>query len=71
MGLRLKPLLDHPFPIIWLLLPSDDPEIVFTVDDSEETLLDETGVVRRVVGVPGDVGGKTVTAGITEIDCSP
>jgi hypothetical protein len=38
------------------LLPSeDDPEIVCTVEDSEETLLGETGVLSVVVGVPGEV----------------
>jgi hypothetical protein len=49
-----------------LLLPSEDPEIVCTVDDSDDTLPGDIGVVRIVLGVPGVVGGKTVTAGITE-----
>ena len=65
--------LDHPFPFedCRLLLPSEEPEIVCTVDDSEDTLLGETGVVSTVhEGVPGVVGGKTVTAGITEYDGS-
>jgi hypothetical protein len=59
----------HPFPLIWLVLPpsTDDPEMVWTVEDE----LDEMGVVRMVVGVPGLVGGITFTNGITEYDCSP
>ena len=59
----------HPFPLIWLLLPpsTDEPEIVCTVEDE----LDEMGVVKMVVGVPGLVGGITFTEGITEYDCSP
>ena len=66
---------DHPFfhlTSLLVVLPSEDPERVCTVDDSE--LLDAIGVAKIVaVGVPGDVGGKTVTAGITdeENDCSP
>ena len=60
------------FTSLLVVLPSEDPERVCTVDDSE--LLDAIGVAKIVaVGVPGDVGGKTVTAGITdeENDCSP